>query len=177
VRVAILLVALLANALAAASDQPSIGGDVVEQRVVDLPTSPPGDCLSIPVERFSLLISTNRMLALARARPEKWCTESERLALIAGNRADALLSMARGSVDRFGCQELVPPIAEDVKYLMVSELEDGAAVVADPRSGVIHKRAELHFTSYRCGPLCGAGYLFVRTVEGELLWSVNWWVS
>jgi hypothetical protein len=159
-----------------AFDRPSEGVDVDERREVRLLRSPPKACLSLPFGDFALLLSVDRMNSLIYAEPEKWSSEPERLAAIAARRAAALLSVPRRPADSLSCQALAAPIPEEVKFLLINEIEEGAAAIVNSRSGAFLERVEVHYIAVRCGSLCGHGDILVRA-PGQVLFGVRWWDS
>ncbi|UYB53856.1 hypothetical protein OCJ37_07920 [Xanthomonas sp. AM6] len=114
-------------------------------------------CLSIAVERATISLSGHELVRAAQARRASATApadDAQRLAWIAGGRAQALLAVASDERDRFGCtlldREHVPA---DGLYLVGRLLEGGhAAVWTDAPPGLA---AAIEVT--RSNPQCQHG--------------------
>lgn len=173
----ILLASAMLCGLSLAFARPPVGANIDERREIALVRTLPKACLSLSFGEFSLLISGEKIKSLIHAKPDKWRSEPERLATIAAGRAQALLSMSSGSADSSGCQVISASVPEDVKYLLVSEIEEGSVAVVDLKSGAFLEHVVVHYLAASCGPSCGRGDILVRLPDGKLLLGVNWWVS
>lgn len=143
-------------------------------------------CLSIEIEaaRVSLPLAALEHAVSARPQPSqeendapRWRDESERLALIRGNRAAELLASSRlPGHDRYGCLRVaLDDVPGDARYLIGTMLEGGDA--AAWRSGEAGLRDAVLVT--RTNPRRGEGPMgavLYRLDEGErpFLMLVEW---
>ncbi|MEN5060624.1 hypothetical protein [Luteimonas sp. TWI1416] len=149
-------------------------------------------CLSIEIEtaRVSLPLATLEHAVAARPQPPQdesdrvadleaplWRDESERLALIRGNRAAELLASSRlPGYDRYGCLRVaLDDVPGDARYLISAMLESGDAAVW--RSGEASLRDAVLVTRTDYCPERGPmGAVLYRLDEGErpFLMLVEW---
>lgn len=142
---------------------------VTRQRVALAQTLAP-PCVSVTVEHATIVLSRTELERAAQAeRASTDATqkdEAQRLAWIAGRRAQALLDVAGDGRDRFGCAPVaVKKVPSDSLYLLGQLLERGhAAVWARQRSGFAAAVEVAHFNP-RCqhGPMGNVTY---RVADG-----------
>ncbi|WP_369937700.1 hypothetical protein [Xanthomonas tesorieronis] len=139
------------------------------QRVA-LPQTIAPPCVSVAVEQATIVLSRTELERAAQARRTSANAthddEAQRLAWIAGRRAQALLDVAGDGGDRFGCAPVAAKKApSDSLYLVGQLLERGqAAVWARQRSGFAAAVEVAHFNpSCQHGPMGNVSY---RVADG-----------
>lgn len=142
---------------------------MTRQRVALAQTLAP-PCVSVAVEQATIVLSRTELERAAQAqRAAADATqddEAQRLAWIAGRRAQALLDVAGAGRDRFGCAPVaVKKVPSDSLYLIGQLLERGqAAVWARQQSGFAAAVEVEHFNP-KCqhGPMGSVSY---RVADG-----------
>jgi len=137
---------------------------ITRQRVALAQTLAP-PCVSVTVEQATIAVSKTELERAARAqRASADATqddEAQRLAWVAGRRAQALLDVAGDGRDRFGCAPVAARnVPSDSLYLVGQLLERGqAAVRAHQRSGFAAAVEVEHFNP-KCqhGPMGSVSY-------------------
>ena len=170
---------LVSTALTAAPVvRPPSGTDVDETRMVSQRTAPPQPCIAVPLGRVTVLLDPQELAARAAARPAQWTTESERMALIEGQRAAALLAAATATATAHGCSHTVTTLDAQAQYTLLAALEAGSATVllaGDKRPAAA---VAIRYLGTRCGPLCGRGHIMVSVPGQSAPFLVqDWWVS
>ncbi len=164
---------------AAAPGRPPAGTDVDETRTVAQRSRAPVDCLSVALEGVTVLLDRDALTRQAAARPAQWKTEAERMALIEGRRAAALLqaaSPAKGGSR--GCHQVTQtPDGED-QFVVLAHLERGAAAVLPAGATQPLPAVAIRYLGQRCGPLCGRGNILVHVPGQQRPFMVtHWWAS
>ena len=113
---------------------PGLAGEAAwAVRVIPLLTSPPGGCVSIPAsEGMSFVLDSDEITAMARPRPARWKTETERMRLVRSRQAQVLLEQVSGKVDSLGCKVVETPGAG--VHALLEVLDRGHGRVWDPAS-------------------------------------------
>lgn len=180
------LVALLivgpSAALAAAPERPPAGTEVDETRTVAQRPRAPDACLSLLVGGVTVLLDRDALARQAAAKPAQWKTEAERMALIEGRRAAALLEAATpasGPKDGHGCSQVTQALDGEDQSVLLAHLERGQATVLAPGGGKEAVAAvAIRYLGTRCGPTCGRGHI-MASVPGQArpFLVADWWVS
>ncbi|KAB7779170.1 hypothetical protein [Xanthomonas sp. LMG 12460] len=141
--------------------------DPAPQRVA-LAQSLTAPCVSIVQDTASIGLQRDvleRAAAIARTSPTApHGNEAQRLAWIAGTRAQALLDAAEGAGvtrDRFGCNALAyAKVPADSLYLVGQLLEHGQAAVWLPASGRFAATVDIRRDNTQCqrGPMGSLAY-------------------
>ncbi|WP_279363641.1 hypothetical protein [Xanthomonas sacchari] len=164
-----LLAALLCVAGGASGQpqDPSPAQDPPPQRIA-LAQSLTPPCLSIVQDAASIGLPRDvleRAAAIARTSPTApHGNEAQRLAWIAGTRAQALLDAAEGAGvtrDRFGCNALAyAKVPADSFYIVGQLLEHGQAAVWLPASGRFAATVDIRRDNPQCqrGPMGSLAY-------------------
>ncbi|RZJ62424.1 MAG: hypothetical protein EON49_02250 [Acidovorax sp.] len=177
---------LVSTALTAAPVvRPPSGTDVDETRMVSQRTAPPQPCIAVPLGRVTVLLDPQELAVRAAARPAQWTTESERMALIEGQRAAALLAAATATVPpngstatAHGCSHTVTTLDAQAQYTLLAALEAGSATVLVAGDKRPAAAVAIRYLGTRCGPLCGRGLIMVSVPGQSAPFLVqDWWVS
>lgn len=163
---------------AAAPERPPVGTDVDETRTVAQRSRAPADCLSVVLEGVTVLLDRDALARQAAARPAQWKTEAERMALIEGRRAAALLQAA-SLADGADCRHQVTQTLDgEDQYVVLAHLERGAAVVLPAGTKQPLPAVAIRYLGSRCGPLCGRGSILVHVPGQQRPFLVaHWWAS
>lgn len=163
-------------------ERPPAGTDVDETRTVAQRSRAPADCLSVVLEGVTVVLDRDALARQAAARPAQWKTEAERMALIEGRRAAALLqaaSPAQGTRDGTGCRHQVTQTldSEDL-FVVLAHLERGAAMVLPAGATQPLPAVAIRYLGQRCGPLCGRGSILVHVPgQQQPFMATHWWAS
>ncbi len=160
-------------------ERPPAGTDVDETRTVAQRTRAPADCLSVVLEGVTVLLDREALARQAAARPAQWKTEAERMALIEGRRAAALLQAASPAKDGpHGCHQVTQALDGEDQFVVLAHLERGAAVVLPAGATQPVPAVAIRYLGQRCGPLCGRGNILVH-VPGQQrpFMATHWWAS
>lgn len=138
---------------------------VTRQRVALAQTIAP-PCVSVAVEQATILLSRPELERAAQAQRGSADDatqegEPQRLAWIAGRRAQALLDVAGDQQDRFGCALVAfKAVPNDSLYLLGQLLERGQAAVWIPERNGFAAAVEVAHFNPQCqhGPMGGATY-------------------
>ena len=164
--------------LAAPVDRPASGTDVDETRTVTQRFEPPPDCLSITLSGVTVLLDRQELARKAAVQSSPWTTEAERLALIEGKRASALLSAATTVKDENGCRQIHGALDGEAKAVVLAALESGFSMVLLDGSKALVAAVAIRYLGTRCGPLCGRGHIMVYVPGQNRPFLVqDWWVS
>lgn len=160
------------------AQRPPSGTDVDERRMVSLLQTAPSSCIAVPLSGASVVLDRAALEQQVATSPREWKTEAERLALIAGKRAAALLAGLDETRTVLGCATSAKAISADAMHLLLQYLEAGQALVLDLASGQPVPAVEVHYFGKRCGQLCGRGDISV-SLSGtkQTIMVVSWWVS
>jgi hypothetical protein len=159
-------------------DPPPAGATVDKSFKITLDVMHPADCVSIVQGEATILISRQLLDHLKATKPRKWKSEQERLALIRGGRAEALLQRLTKSKDDFGCATVQPPVPNDSLYLISELLEAGQAEVIENKTKQRVRHIFVHFRGMSAGPLAGMGHIsYSFTLESAPFLVLSWWVS
>lgn len=174
------MVPMLASTLllAAPVDRPASGSDVDETRTVTQRPQPPLDCLSIRLSGVTVLLDRQELARKAAVQSSSWTTEAERLALIEGKRASALLSAAATGKGENGCTQINGALDGEAQAVVLAALESGASTVLADDSKHPIAAVAIRYLGTRCGPLCGRGHIMVYVPGQSRPFLVqDWWVS
>lgn len=159
-------------------DPPPAGTTVDKSFRITLDVMHPADCVSIVQGDATILISRQLLEYLRATKPRKWESEQERLALIRGGRAEALLQSLTTSMDHSGCTTVKTPVPNDSLYLISELLEAGQAEVIENKTKQRVRHIYVHFRGMRAGPLAGMGHIsYSFTLESPPFLVLSWWVS
>ena len=162
----------------AQAPRPAAGVTVDESRTVTLLAAMPAPCIAIALEGATVFLDKAEVGRAAASRPKAWTTEPERQALIAGKRAEGLLSQLSPTKDALGCFTLASPIDAETQSYVLSALEAGAAAVRDAATGQLAATVRIRYQGDRCGPKCGRGSVLVYLPEATRFFLiVSWWVA
>ncbi len=158
--------------------RPPAGTSVDEVRSIPLPSTLCGPCIAVPTGAVVIVVSLEVMQQRVAAKPTQWCTESERMALIDGERAEVLMAALSESLECHGCRLAESAHLGEAAYLLLREIECGGAVVKVLATGEALSSVEIHYVGLCCEPNCGRGDIHVHW-HGERapFLSVNWWVA
>ncbi len=161
--------------------RPPAGTDVDETRTVAQRTRAPADCLSVVLEGVTVLLDRSELNRQANAKPAQWKTEAERMALIEGRRAAALLQAAtpaKGGSSNPGCHAVTQTLDGEDQFVVLAHLERGAAAVLPEGTTQPVPAVAIRYLGQRCGPLCGRGSILV-SVPGQPrpFMVTHWWAS
>lgn len=158
--------------------RPPAGQTVDETRTVQLRTSRSSPCISIAAGRATIILVKSEIESLAAQRPQTWTTEEERIALIAGKRAEDLLSGLAATTGDDGC--FIAPraiLSGDAAWLVLRQLELGMAAVKLMESSRFAPVVSIRYTGKREGSF-GIGHITADLPEsGENLLFLQWWRS
>lgn len=174
------MVPMLASTLllAAPVDRPASGTDVDETRTVTQRSGPPPDCLSITLSGVTVLLDRQELARKAAVRSSSWTTETERLALIEGQRASALLSAATTVKGENGCTQINGALDGEAQATVLAALEGSSATVFVDGSKAPIAAVAIRYLGTRCGPVCGRGHIMVYVPGQSRPFLVqDWWVS
>ncbi|MDP4076947.1 hypothetical protein [Acidovorax sp. A1169] len=159
--------------------RPPAGTDVDETRTVAQRTRAPADCLSVVQEGVTVLLDRSELSRQAHAKPTQWKTEAERMALIDGRRAAALLQAAapaRGGGP--ACHQVTQTLDGEDQFVVLAHLERGAAAVLPAGATQPVPSVAIRYLGQRCGPLCGRGSIMVSIPGQQRPFMVtHWWAS
>lgn len=176
---AALAVALAMTAAGPASgERPPAGQavDVTREIVLQPQVAPP--CIAVRASGASILVSRKRLEAMVAAKPRQWASESERLALIQGNRASALLGLAGAPGGPGGCAPVDAARLGDAAHVVVDLLEAGGAAVLGDGATTPDRTISVHYFGLRAGPSSGRGEIrFLRGEPKRVVFAVSWWAS
>jgi hypothetical protein len=159
-------------------DPPPAGATVDKSFKIILDIIHPADCVSIVQGEATMLISRQLLDHLRATKPRKWESEQERLALIRGGRAEALLQRLTTSMDDFGCTMVKTPVPNDSLYLISELLDAGQAEVIENKTKQRVRHIYVNFRGMRAGPLAGMGHIsYSFTQESPPFLVLSWWVS
>lgn len=174
------MVPMLASTLllAAPVDRPAPGTDVDETRTVSQRSEPPADCLATTWSGVTVLLDRQELVRKAAVPSFPWTTETERLALIEGRRAAALLSAASTLKGENGCAQIGGVLDGEAKALVFAALENGSSMVLVSGSKAPVPTVAIRYLGMSCGPLCGRGHIMVYVPgQGRPFLALDWWVS
>lgn len=163
----------------AAPERPAAGADVDETRSVVQRSRAPADCLSVVLEGVTVLLDRGELSRQASAKPTAWKTEAERMALIEGRRAAALLQAATPAKDgQTTCHQVMQTLDGEDQFVVLAHLERGAATVLSAGSRQPVPAVAIRYLAQRCGPTCGRGHIMV-SVPGQPrpFLVADWWAS
>ncbi|MBX9400796.1 hypothetical protein K4L06_05685 [Lysobacter sp. BMK333-48F3] len=164
--------------LAAPVDRPKAGTDVDETRTVTQRSGPPADCLATTWSGVTVLLDRQELARKAAVQHAQWTTEAERLALIEGRRASALLSAAAAVKSKNGCVPINGALDGEATAIVLAALESGSATVLLDGSKVPVAAVAIRYLGTRCGPLCSQGHIMVYVPgQGRPFLVQDWWVS
>lgn len=159
-------------------DPPPAGTTVDKSFKITLDVMHPADCVSIVQGEATILISRQILDHLRATKPRKWESEQERLALIRGGRAEALLQRLTTSMDNPGCTTVKMPVPNDSLYLISELLDAGQAEVIENKTKQRVRHIFVHFRGMSAGPLAGMGNIsYSFTLESPPFLVLSWWVS
>lgn len=181
-RSALLSLVLMSASIASSAtppERPPAGTDVDQTRTVAQRRQPPADCLAVALEGVTVRLDRQALARQAAARPARWTTEAERLALIAADRAAALLSAATDAADPRGCtQRVAAPLDASAQAVVLAALENGSAAVYAKDAAEPLPAVAIRYVGSRCGPTCGRGHIMVSVPGQAAPFLVQeWWVS
>jgi len=164
---------------AAPADRPPAGTDVDQTRTVAQRQQPAADCLAVAFEGVTVRLDRQALARQAAARPARWRTEAERLALIEADRAAALLSAAADAADAHGCaQRVEAPLGAAAQAVVLAALENGSAAVYVKEAAEPVPAVAIRYLGSRCGPTCGRGHIMVSVPGARAPFLVQeWWVA
>ncbi|CAN7395089.1 hypothetical protein LJR066_002301 [Acidovorax sp. LjRoot66] len=164
---------------AAAPERPPAGTDVDETRTVAQRTRAPADCLSVVLEGVTVLLDRSELSRQAHAKPTQWKTEAERMALIEGRRAAALLQAAAPAQGGSpACHPVTQTLDGDDQFVVLAHLERGAAAVLPAGATQPVPSVTIRYLGQRCGPLCGRGSIMVSIPgQPQPFMVTHWWAS
>jgi hypothetical protein len=160
-------------------DRPPAGTDVDETRTVAQRTRAPTDCLQVVLQGVAVLLDRSALILQANAKPAQWKTEAERMALIKGRRAAALLQAASpGKAGDQGCHQVTQSLDGEDQFVVLAHLERGAAAVLPAGAAQPVPAVALRYRGSRCGPTCGRGHIMVSVPGQQRPFLVaDWWAS
>ncbi len=139
---------------------------------------PSGDCVSVVHGKATILVSLRLLEHLRAAKPAKWKTEQERMAMIRGGRAEELLQSLTKSTDECKCDTVQMPVPADSLYLISELLNAGQSEVIENTTNQKVRHIFVHFRGMRAGPLAGIGHIsYSFTLESAPFLVLEWWVS
>ena len=159
-------------------EPPAAGITVDKSFKITLDVMPSADCVSVVQGEATILISRQLLEDLRASKPKKWETEQERLALIRGGRAEALLQNLTKSIDDFDCTTVQTPVPDDSLYLISELLESGQVEVIENKTKQRVRHIFVNFRGMRAGPMAGMGHIsYSFTLESAPFLVLSWWVS
>lgn len=160
-------------------ERPPAGTEVDETRSVAQRPRAPASCLSVQLNGVTVLLDRDALARQAAAKPTQWKTEAERMALIEGRRAAALLEATGTARDTHGCMQVTQALDGEDQSVLLAHLERGQATVLAPGAAKEAVAAvSIRYLGTRCGPTCGRGHIMV-SVPGQPrpFLVADWWVS
>lgn len=171
-------VVLLAAAGVTHAQRPPAGQtlDVTREIVLAAKIAPP--CIAVVARNASILVSRTQLEALAGSTPRQWRTEAERLALIRGRRANALLGLAGAEAGPGGCAPVEAARLGDAAHLVADLLESGDAAVLGQGAATPDRSVGVRYVGMRSAPTVGFGEIyFLRGEPPRSFFRVEWWRS
>ena len=170
---ALIAFATIANAQ---DGRPKSGVDIDETRTVHVSHIRPSACISIALDGATVFLDRAALELLAVGKPKSWTSEQERLALVAGRRAELLLAAVSRNRDASGCFSATSDT--EFEPLIVQELERGNVVVMDAKSNKAVDVVHLRYLGDCSGQMGGRGYImvFLPSMSHPFL-VLNWWGS
>ncbi len=157
---------------------PAAGGTDNESFQITLDGIPSSDCVSIIQGQATILISRKLLEHLSAAKPEKWKTEQERMALIRGARAQGILQSLTKSIDNDGCTTVQTPVPDDSLYLISELLQSGQVGIIDNQTHKSVGHIFVNFSGFMAGPLAGRGHIsYSFTQKSAPFLLLRWWTS
>lgn len=174
----LLLAPLIAFATIACAqgDRPKPGVTIDETRTVRVSQSQPSSCVSIALDGATVILDKAALELLAVSRPKSWTNEVERVALIAGQRAERLLTAASKDRDSIGCNSVTSDT--EIEQLILTELEQGNLAVRDATSNRVVDVVHVRFLGDRSSQTNGRGYIMVSLPGADRPFlNLSWWVA
>jgi hypothetical protein len=157
---------------------PAPGTTLNQSFEIALDAMPTADCVSVVQEQATILISRRLLEHLRAAKPGKWTSEEERLALIRGSRAEGLLQDLTKSIDSFMCSKLATPVSSESLYLISELLQSGQVAVIDNHINQCVRHIVVNFSGLVAGPLAGIGHIsYSFTEQSAPFLRLIWWQS
>jgi hypothetical protein len=157
---------------------PARGTALDQSFEIVLDAMPTAECVSVVQEQATILISRRLLEHLRAAKPGKWTTEEERLALIRGSRAEELLQNLTKSIDPFMCRRIVTPVSSESLYLISELLQSGQVTVIDNQTNQRVHHIVVNFSGVIAGPLAGIGHIsYSFTEQSAPFLRLIWWQS
>lgn len=169
---------LLAVAAMTHAQRPPAGQtlDVTREIALAAKIAPP--CLAVLASNASVLLSRAQLEAFAGSTPRQWRTETERLALVRGRRASALLGLADASTGPGGCAPVEAARLGDAAHLVADLLESGDAAVLGQGAATPDRSVGVRYLGMRSAPTVGFGEIyFLRGEPPRGFFRVEWWRS
>lgn len=159
-------------------ERPPAGTEVDETRSVAQRPRAAASCLSVQLNGITVLLDREALARQAAAKPTQWKTEAERMALIEGRRAAALLEAAGSARDGHGCSQVTQALDGEDQWVLLAHLERGQAAVLPPGAREPVPAVSIRYLGTRCGPTCGRGHIMV-SVPGQArpFLVADWWVA
>jgi hypothetical protein len=161
----------IANANAEGYVRPPSGVEVNEKRQIKQLTSPQKNCVSAAYQSAYVLISKEKLEAIAAASPDTPNFNNANT-----NRAVKVLSLLSNNKDQWGCAVLTAPDYQ-FDYLALSLIEEGETAMFDKQTKAFVDYAEINYFGMVCGDLCGQGEIRVSLPSNALLFLTEWWIS
>ncbi len=157
---------------------PPAGVPIDQHFTLTLDDPPPDDGLSLRLGNATLVLSCRLLETLRDNKPPTWQTEEERIALIRGKRAEAILSHRSLQRDEQGYYPVSLPPSDDGMYLVSECLQAGQVAVINTRTNLRVSQIVVTFNATVAGPLAGVGHIsYAFTPDDPPFLSLNWWVS
>lgn len=160
------------SAAAAQAWPPPAGKPVDVSRTVRLLDAPPTPCVSIQLDKATVLLSRSELLAQARESSPSAQDEEARTAVLERLSANRLLQRLTDAKDSFGCASLrEAPIADDQRTAGAF-LERGRAYVALKTTNAPVSEVKIR---YLADDIQG-NVMFYLPSEKGLFFALSWWV-
>jgi len=150
--------------------------DVTREIALAARVSPP--CIAVVATGASVLLSRAQLESWVGSAPRQWRTETERLALIRGRRAAALLALAGAEAGPGGCAPVEAARLGDTGHLVADLLESGDAAVLGQGATTPDRSVGVRYLGMRSAPTVGFGEItFLRGEPPRGFLRVEWWRS
>lgn len=154
-----LSLAVIASALSLTATSSNAGEAVAvsQTRVIAVATDIAEPCLAYPMRHETTVsVPESTLEKLASGYKPRWKTEEERLALIAGRRAELLLKAKTDVTTSNGCKVIDPEQArgkhfgDSGEYLIAELIESGMASISRPGIPELAREVQITDTSAVC---------------------------
>jgi len=161
------------------AQRPEAGQDADVVRTVPLAIDlPPEPHAAVETDAVFMVLPLARLHAIVASDPIDWCTEAERLAVIAAARARAWLDALNVQPHYAGDRVARLDAMGDAAHLLVQEMESGHVVVIDRPHGQPTPSVQIRYRGTRIAADAGRGEIEIGFGDDRPpFFRVDWWVA